>query len=67
MKIERNNDKIQITVSSNLDSFSIQRIIDYLKYLEATSLSNASQGNANELADETNDSWWRKNKNRFLK
>lgn len=62
MKIERNNDKIQITVSSSLDDFGIQRIIDYLKYLEATSSSKASQHNADKLANETSHDWWEKNK-----
>lgn len=37
MLIERTtNDQITITVSSSIDSFGLQRLIDYIKYLEAT-------------------------------
>ena len=44
MLIERtNNDKIVITLSSSVDSFGLQRLIDYMKYLEATSKSKAKQ------------------------
>ena len=44
MLIERtNNNQIQISVSSSVDSFGLQRVIDYVKYLEATSKSKAKQ------------------------
>jgi hypothetical protein len=68
MLVERaNNDKIVITVSSSVDSFGLQRLIDYIKYLEATSKSKAKQSDINKLADEINASWWSKNRNRFIK
>jgi hypothetical protein len=68
MLIERTNDnQIIITVSSSVDSFGLQRLIDYVKYLEATAKSNAKQSNIDKLADEVNDSWWKKNRNRFIK
>jgi hypothetical protein len=68
MLIERTNDKqITITVSSSVDSFGLQRLIDYVKYLEATSKSKAKQTDVNKLADEVNASWWKKNRNRFIK
>lgn len=68
MVIERTNDnQIIITVSSGVDSFGLQRIIDYLKYLEATAKSKAKQSDVNNLADEVNASWWAKNRKRFIK
>jgi hypothetical protein len=68
MIIERaNNNQITITVSSSIDSFGLQRLIDYTKYLEATSKSKAKQTDADKLADEVNDSWWAKNRKRFIK
>lgn len=68
MLIERTNDnQIIITVSSGVDSFGLQRIIDYLKYLEATAKSKAKQSDVNNLADEVNASWWAKNRKRFIK
>jgi hypothetical protein len=68
MLIERTNDKqITITVSSSVDSFGLQRLIDYVKYLEATSKSKAKQTDVDKLADTVNASWWKKNRNRFIK
>ena len=68
MLIERTNDnKIVITLSSSVDSFGLQRLIDYVKYLEATSKSKAKQEDVDKLADEVNASWWEKNRKRFIK
>jgi hypothetical protein len=68
MLIERNtSDQITITVSSSVDSFGLQRLIDYLNYLEATSKSKAKQSDIDKLADEVNASWWKKNRDRFVK
>jgi len=61
------NNKITITVSSSVDKFGLQRLIDYLKYLEATSKSKAKQSDIDKLADEINSSWWQANKARFIK
>jgi hypothetical protein len=68
MIIERvENNKIVITFSSNVDMFGIQRLIDYGRYLEATSKSKAKQADIDKLADEVNETWWNKNKHRFSK
>jgi len=68
MLIERKtSDQITITVSSSVDSFGLQRLIDYIKYLEATSKSKAKQSDVDKLADEVNASWWEKNRQRFIK
>ena len=68
MIIERvENNKIVITFSSNVDIFGIQRLIDYGRYLEATSKSKVKQADIDKLADEVNETWWNKNKHRFSK
>ena len=68
MLIERtNNNQITITVSSAVDTFGLQRLIDYVKYLEATSKSKAKQTDVDKLADDVNASWWNKNRKRFIK
>ena len=68
MLVERtNDDQIVITLSSTVDSFGLQRLIDYVKYLEATSKSKAKQSEVDKLADEVNASWWAKNRKRFIK
>jgi len=68
MLIERNNNnQFTITVSSSVDRFGLQRLIDYVKYLEATAKSKAKQSDIDKLSDEVNASWWKKNKKRFVK
>jgi hypothetical protein len=68
MLIERKTSgQITITVSSSVDSFGLQRLIDYIKYLEATSKSKAKQSDVDRLADEVNATWWEKNRQRFIK
>jgi hypothetical protein len=68
MLIERTtNNQIVITVSSSVDSFGLQRLIDYVKYLEVTSKSKAKQSDVDKLADAVNTSWWKKNRKRFIK
>ena len=62
-----NKNQIVITLSSKIDSFGLQRLIDYAKYLEATSTSKAKQVEVNKLADEVNASWWNNNSKRFIK
>jgi len=68
MIVERiENNKITISISSGTDVFGIQRLIDYAKYLEATSKSKAKQSDIDKLADDVSRNWWEKNKHRFLK
>ena len=62
-----NKNQIVITLSSKIDSFGLQRLIDYAKYLEATSTSKAKQVEVNKLADDVNASWWNNNRKRFIK
>ena len=61
------NDKIIISLSSSVDKFGLQRLIDYAKYLEATAKSRAKQADVDKLADEVNAAWWSKNRKRFIK
>lgn len=68
MHTERtNNDQIIITFSSLVDSFSLQLLISYVKYLEATAKSKAKQSDIDKLADQINATWWSKNRKRFIK
>ena len=68
MLVERTtNNEIVITLSSSVDSFGVQRLIDYAKYLEATAKSKAKQADADALAEGVNASWWENNRGRLLK
>lgn len=66
MLVERTDNQITIKLSADVDSFGMQRLIDYVKYLEATSKSKAKQTEVDALAEEFNSAWWSKNKNRFV-
>jgi len=66
MKIETTKDKIKLTFSKNaVDLAEIQNFVDYVKFREINSQSKATQKQADELADEINQAWWEKNKNKF--
>ena len=68
MLIERgSNDNIIITLPAGVDTFGLQRIIDYAKYLEATAGSKAKQQDVDKLAEEVNANWWAHNKKRFIR
>ena len=66
MLVERTDKQITIKISADVDSFGIQRLIDYVKYLEATSQSKVKQLEVDKLSDELNSDWWEKNRNRFV-
>lgn len=67
MIIERTDKEILIRIPSSINLEGAQRIIDYINYQEVTSKSNATQKDADNLADEINQSWWDKNKESYLK
>lgn len=52
---------------ANIDTLGLQRILDYLKYKEATAGSDAEQKEIDELAKQSKAKWWAKNKHRFIK
>ena len=67
MIIERTENEIIIKLPSNIDTIGFQRIINYLKYKEATADSLADEDQINQLADESKKNWWAENKHRFIK
>jgi len=60
------NKKILISFEDANDTFGIQRLIDYAKYLQATAGSQAKQEDIDALANEINAGWWNNNKHRFI-
>ena len=64
--IERKNNEILLKISPNVDKFGMEKILEYIEYLELTSNSKAKQKDADELAEELNKNWWEQNKDRFL-
>jgi predicted trehalose synthase len=66
MIIERKNKEILLKISPNVDKFGMEKILEYIEYLELTSNSKAKQKDADELAEKLNKNWWEQNKDRFL-
>ncbi len=66
MIIERTDKEILIRIPGSIDLTGSQRIIDYIRYQEITSKSQALQPDVDKLADEVNRDWWEKNKETFL-
>jgi len=68
MNIVRENNEIKFSIPEDIFEINeIQNFIDYIRFREITSKSKATQENADNLAEEINQSWWEKNKNRFEK
>jgi len=69
MDIQSRYNAIVITTPGNTDTLGLQRMIDYLKYKEATASSDiddAKQGAINLLAAQSKADWWKDNKHRFI-
>ncbi|NCQ11214.1 MAG: hypothetical protein COW67_00565 [Flavobacteriales bacterium CG18_big_fil_WC_8_21_14_2_50_32_9] len=67
MRIERTNNEILIRLSAQTNLVGLQRIIDYIKFIEIASKSNATENQINELATDSKSTWWDKNKSKFIK
>lgn len=63
MKVEYQNDDVVLTFPKNvMDVSEIQNLIDYVKYMEIISKSKATQSDADNLANEINESFWDKSR-----
>jgi hypothetical protein len=67
MEVLRTSEEIIFKLPKNLDTEGLQKIIDYLKYKEATVESQAKQGDVDKLAEESKQNWWVENKHKFVK
>lgn len=67
MLIERTRDEVIIRLPSYVDTEGLQRLVDYLSYKEATSISKAKQSDVDKLAKKVKKGWWLKNRDRFIK
>ncbi|WP_258101135.1 hypothetical protein [Marinoscillum pacificum] len=67
MDIQRTDSEILFKLPANVDTLGLQRMIDYLRYKEATAESTADQAQIDKLAKESKENWWKENKHRFVK
>jgi len=68
MKVEHKKDELIIRVSDKAFGVAeIQDLLDYLKAKSIISKSNANESDVEHLSKEIKNSWWSKNKSRFIK
>ncbi|GAB2478329.1 hypothetical protein [Algoriphagus taiwanensis] len=67
MQIERSDKEIIIRVSAETDLTGLERILEFIRFREIASKSKASSKEVAKLAKESKESWWEKNKSKFLK
>lgn len=67
MIIQRINNEILIRIPGSTDIDGIQRAINFIRYKELTTYSQAKQEEVDQLAAEIDCNWWEKNKKRLLK
>jgi len=67
MVIEKINNEIIFRLPADIDTAGFERIVNYLKYKEAIRNSQATEQQANKLANESKKRWWAENKERFIK
>jgi hypothetical protein len=67
MEIQRTKKEILLRLPANIDTLGLQRMIDYLKFKEATAGSDVNQEEIDRLAEESKANWWKENKGRFIK
>lgn len=67
MDIQRTDSEILLRLPANIDTLGLQRLIDYLKYKEATAESETDQAEIDKLAKESKANWWKENRHRFVK
>lgn len=67
MEIQRTNKEILIRVSADTDLTGLQRILDYIRFREIASKSKMNQEQIDALANEVNQSWWTKNRDKYMK
>ncbi len=69
MEIQRTSKELVIRFSNsiNINIEYLQKFLDYLRFMEISSKSQATDEQILELSNEINKSWWQTNKNKFVR
>jgi hypothetical protein len=67
MVLERTADEIIIRLPNTVDWDDLDKLLNFIKYKEIVSKSQATQAQIDEIASDMNKGWWDENKDRFLK
>lgn len=68
MQIQRTQNELIIRFSNaiNINVEYLQQFLDYLRFIEISSKSQATEEQILELASDINQSWWQTNKSKFI-
>ncbi len=66
MNIEKQGNQFVFKVPDTADLEALQRLLNYIEYIQLTKNSKATQEDVDKLSREVNISWWERNKNRIL-
>lgn len=68
MQIQRTQDELIIRFSNdiNIDIDYLQKFLDYLRFLEISSKSKATEEQILEIANDINKLWWETNKSNYI-
>ena len=67
MVIERINNEIVLRIPSFTNFEEMQRMVDLMRYKEATARSKAKQEDIDKIVNDSKKGWWEKNRNHFIK
>jgi len=68
MQIQRTQNELVISFSNiiNINIEYVQKFLDYIRFMEIASKSQATEEQILEIANDINQSWWQLNKNNFI-
>ncbi len=68
MQVQRTQDELVIRFSNtiNINIEYLQKFLDYLRFMEISSKSEATDEQILELSRDINQSWWQTNKSQFI-
>lgn len=66
MIVERINNEVVLRIPSVVGFDEVQRIIDLMRYKEATAGSKAKQKDIDKIVSDAKKGWWEKNRSRFI-
>lgn len=67
LTVKRENETIMISIPASINNDYIEQLLDYLKVKAVVADSQAADDEIVDLANEINASWWKANKQRFIK
>ena len=67
LTVRRENENILISIPASIYNSFVEQFLDYLSVKSIASESQATDEQIVELANEINQSWWKTNKQRFIK